>query len=223
MGSNSSFWGKLIFKFVDLMDLNINEIEKIENRYKLTRKLSAITICPFIIIIIGCISILLYKFFPNYSIFISFSIFIIIASFGLIVQSRTSSKHNTLTLLYPSSTLLILFCGASVGYDVLSKKPLLSQFTFYIFWLILISLTIYAIYHIIIDIISEHTKQYNLTIYTQNGEKLDVKLLSITKSGDYIVEIHNNEEYCDAEILISRANIEKIVYKAYLNNDKATK
>ncbi|PFO83567.1 hypothetical protein COJ77_08210 [Bacillus cereus] len=50
-----------------------------------------------------------------------------------------------------------------------------------------------------------------MSVILKNSEELVVNLISVTKRGDYIVEILNDARYENTEVLINHSEIQKII------------
>lgn len=205
----------LIPKIVSLLDLNINQIEKIENRYRLQRKLSSITVFSFIYILLISISLSLNYYLHSMIYTLLFFELVILTVIGIILVKIEKPKPK------PSyKTGLILVCFLNNWFITITVYIIyetISNFDISYIFVVLISIFLeymcsYALYKMIADFIKTKIKSYTLLIHLTSSERLLVKLLSITPKGDYIVEVLDNSKYEKAEVLLNRMYIEKVIY-----------
>ncbi len=207
----------LIPKIVSLLDLNINQIEKIENRYRLQRKLSSITVFSFIYILLISISLSLNYYLHSMIYTLLFFELVILTVIGIILVKIEKPKSKP----KPSyKTGLILVCFLNNWFITITVYIIyeaISNFDISYIFVVLISIFLeymcsYALYKMIADFIKTKIKSYTLLIHLTSSERLLVKLLSITPKGDYIVEVLDNSKYEKAEVLLNRMYIEKVIY-----------
>ncbi|OKP95178.1 hypothetical protein A3849_26695 [Paenibacillus sp. P46E] len=112
-------------------------------------------------------------------------------------------------------SLMLIFCSDAVILD--NAFSLYHHgFTFIriVFLLLFVVMLILQSY-IILDFIKGLFKPNNiveLKFILRDKSEYDVRLLSITKHEDFVVEILNNDAYVSCEVLFNKVEIQKIVF-----------
>lgn len=200
----------VISKLFDI-DTDIPEIEKIENQYKLDRKRTLLVVLSYLtyLSIINGITYFLYSFFGQWTIWIY--LLFIVAHLPFIKKIYSSSNFLKDYFLFVLVSVFIMsFTTAIIGiyYSELSIPNFIVAAMFFIF-----SIVFYSTIYLFIKDKLTLRKEHDLTFVLVGGEVIEGRLISITKRGDYIVEIRDNEEYANMEILLNRLEIQKVIYR----------
>jgi hypothetical protein len=205
---------KLAVEKLSSLDTDITEIEKIENQYKFNRKKTLIITLIFITyFLIICLS--SYYFYNtlkedslNYLFVITILIFVIVFFF-----KKSKYFHQIAVIVF---IILLPFFFTTLLQNIFFEDFNFPNFIVAIIVIMPLYLTYYAFFFMIKDKLTLR-KKHNLVLILNNGEELNVTLISVTRRGDYIVEIPKDE---NKEILINRDEIQKIIYEKVKNDDK---
>ncbi|CAI8818923.1 membrane hypothetical protein [Brevibacillus sp. IT-7CA2] len=208
----------VLTKIFDLLDMDITEIEKIENQYKLSRKRTAIIwlILLSIFSLICGISFYLYQMLGST---VASIVGLVVMLIPIISIMKFCSKETEKEYVPFFISLLGVFV---VSLQLITLYYLEFKLVYFFIAVILffgLSIMYMAIFNLLRSKIlykQDHKFQFVLV----NGEILDVKLLSITKYDDYIVEVLNNYNFKNFQIKINRLEIQQIRYQKTDNETK---
>ncbi|MBB3109117.1 hypothetical protein FHS18_001169 [Paenibacillus phyllosphaerae] len=131
-------------------------------------------------------------------------------------------KRNTNVFLIAASTFLVAGMSYCLTYAIQSSEANIAKVFTFAFAFILLFLASIILYSFIPDFIKRKYTPRDLILVFSSGEILLVKLLSMTKDRDYIVQIINNcsenviyptkfsDDYID-EIVVNRSQIQKVI------------
>lgn len=209
---------RVVGVFLGLLDRNISNIESIENTYRLKRKVSITTIFPLVLLVVSLITFGLHQYLGVAAIVIILILDLIYAVVIRILFSKDFVGGSVDRYFFPILLSLIIISNLCIA-DIVPM--LFKSFSFdALFGLLLAGFLSYIMYYalfkivdeFISDLVNRKMSNYKLTIELVGGERLDVRLLSINQRGDYIVQVRNNHSLRNAEVLINRHEIQKIIY-----------
>jgi hypothetical protein len=200
----------VVSKVLDI-DTDIPEIEKIESQYKLDRKKTLLIVMSFLLYFLFTNTIIYYTtvWFSIFSLGIPLGILLIILILSFFIKDLFDFSKVLMPLIF-SFVFNFMFThflfrtyldGFSFVNTILAILCITANYIFY--W------GIYETFRKKLTLKKEH----DLTFVLVGGEVIKARLISITKRGDYIIEIPNNNDFKDSEILLNRLEIQKVIYR----------
>ncbi|WP_214480957.1 hypothetical protein [Bacillus sp. SM2101] len=202
---------KLIIEKAFSLETNITEVEKVENQYKLDRKRTLFAVFLFTLyltVIIGAA----YFFTIKYEEKMLSIGFITLLIMFVVAWALDKTKYVDLI----SVVIIQIYVPFFFNSIAILAIFIHFRYEYLIFFGIVISL-MFVLYYTMYELIKEALtmrKEHTMTIVLSDSKELNIKLLSITKRGDYIVRFPEDE---NTEILINRDEIQKIIYKKQVN------
>ncbi|MCU5110926.1 hypothetical protein OCD79_05165 [Bacillus wiedmannii] len=192
---------------------NLSRIEKIENQhmlYKQKNLLNTLIIIFFLVLITGT-AYYLYHYYRMHSYVLLFIYELISIPLYIIMMRRVGTSKLIVNIFGFLNFLIVLPLFLSISL----MELFYSKFSYGNFLVAIIIITIlyviyYGIYFIINDLFSLK-EVIQMTIILKNSEELVVNLISVTKRGDYIVEILNAARYENTEVLVNHSEIQKVI------------
>ncbi|KAF6614375.1 hypothetical protein HFE03_03345 [Paenibacillus sp. EKM102P] len=214
-----------IIKAVNFLDTNISMIEKMENKYKLKRKLSSWTLIPFFLLLIITASFMLSKYVNSY--LATTLVFLIHVAMIIFYKNKNKKEDRNneedKVVFNRRSNLIVIVLWLIMMYFYLinlslefyqNPKSIFSHSLLFILMVIYIGYALsYLFIFMLNKILEEKIRSFFENVYLNiemiNEELLKVRLITITKKGDYIVSM---DDLNNTEILLNRRHIVKITY-----------
>ncbi|MBO3283970.1 hypothetical protein MKY98_08480 [Paenibacillus sp. FSL M8-0228] len=187
-----------IVKAANFLDTNISMIEKMENRYKLKRKVSNWTVIPISMVLIIAVSFFLSKYVNGY--LATVSAFLIYITFT-IISTRKIKKENIemprryIFIIITLWLIMVYFYIINFSLEFYrNQKSIFSQSFLLFLMVIFIGYVLSYSFIVMLNELLEKTlssffKNVYLNIEMINGELLNARLITITKKGDFIVNM----------------------------------
>lgn len=204
-----------ISKAIPLLDKNESRFEKLVLDYKIKKKIRILTIFPLLVFMTIALSYFFYSTFIGWSFILSFLPFFIF-TFYVLVKHKKSKKNDinlfTLTLIFllPIDTFLLYVIFSMIeGFKWEQIFFLVAALFFaYIFY--------YSLYHLvsthISNILQNRYKDGFLEFRLTDNQNLYCRLITITKTGDFIVQVIDNKPFSGSEVFINKDQIVSIIY-----------
>ncbi len=215
----------------NMMDIDVSVMEKIENKIRMNRKKTVLFFIAFMLVSCCCFLAAFYlnKYFGSISylipvgfLFLLFFIVNVTVKKKAVRMAKKGIAVNLPEYFITGFVLIVTILLITLLiqlYNEIRINLTVPNFIGFIMLILLIGLFLYMIYHILLVKIKTPNEVYYFSFYLVSGEQLDVILTSITKRGDYVVKILNNDKYPDHEILINYLQIEKIIFIAKLESE----
>ncbi|MCU5605976.1 hypothetical protein OCB03_22885 [Bacillus cereus] len=192
---------------------NLSRIEKIENQHMMYRQknlLNTLMIIIVFVLITGS-SYYLYHYYRLHSYVLIFLYELISIPIYILMVRRIGTSELPVNIFGFVNILIVLPIILSISLIELFY----SKFSYLNFLCAVIIISVlyvmyYGIYFIINDLFNlKEVPQ--MSVVLKNSEELVVNLISVTKRGDYIVEILNDVRYENTEVLINHSEIQKVI------------
>ena len=226
-------------KLINILDLNTSNIEKIENGFKIARKVNNLVITPLFILISIFIALYFFNQFGHEH-YLTITILFILSCLGIGVYTlivnlkKDKSEHYNINYYLHCCTLLSLVaasCYANIiigiiynyftGFNFESVAIVILGLggSFLIFKISYAFLSLYPL-RFSTSAIKKHIFKFILS----NNSELEVILLNITKKGDYIVKdkkliydiLHNKESDISLDNALSFTKEEILINKTHI-------
>lgn len=233
---STSIWSA-VFNFVDKLDLNTSEIEKIETKFRIARKVNIWVISPIFLltalVLSYYITIWIGSNLAKYSIFI----FVPSMFIGLGLSHKSDSKPSKKKNLYLATFFIYLATISgivmAIGYILILSTIPFELFFSWVGLLAIVLFTIYVLgcyflYKIVNIFLASFPEMFSVDaiqkpivyITTSNNSSYSCILLNITKRGDYIIKpLKSKNDFIHNENLeINLDNALKATYEEILLN-----
>lgn len=212
---------KLLPKILDLLDTNISNFERLEARYKVKRKISMITLFPaMILLLIGgsfLLTILLGDLLVWYTI-------VPVIILPLFIKAGFKKRHSILASDRAIILFVFLFLVWSLTYGIQLTISTLNEFNWGTLILALLLLLLSAVHFIpiyfftfsrVAMLLENQYKDKYLEFELINNQRVCARLITITKRGDYIIQVlnSNTQKYDGDEVFLNRAHVISIIYR----------
>ncbi|MDN4619986.1 hypothetical protein QCD85_17880 [Paenibacillus sp. PsM32] len=221
-------------KIINILDINISNIEKMESRFKIARKINNLAIIPLVFLTTTFLAYKLFKLLGNDNNLYIVVLLILLCTTIEIYTSKMNLKKE-FEIKY-NKTIYFIFSSILVLLAVIFYFTLIMNIGYSLFYsfsltngsiLILSLIGFYFIFKIIYPFIFVYPLQFSTTSIPKpilkftlsNNSEIEAILINITRKGDYIVknkDLHassNNElTLSDKEILIHKTHIVSITY-----------